>query len=179
MKLLKTEEIKSSRESQNFKDVMRTQQVKETLKEANTQLSDVEARFDTTLSKQRVIWAKEEEASLKRLEEIETEIKAKETYRDSLLLPIEEEKKKAHDLFKEAERILESARITKREADEAKASAEELQELLTNKIDGLSERELKVAERETKAVLERKSLDQERQTIKTLSAELTNKLNTL
>lgn len=177
MKLLKPEEIKSAQESQNFKDVIRTQQIKENLKSANTELDDIEARFQTTLSKQRVIWAKEEEQRLKTLSELDDQIKAKTAERDNLLIPIEIERKKAHDLFQEAERTLESARIKETESEKIKVHCEDLQELLTSKIDSLTGREQDVSVREQKAVLERESLDHERESIKALSAEFTTKLN--
>lgn len=179
MKLLKTDEIKSATVAQNFKDVIRTQQVKETLKEANTQLDDVEMKFETTLAKQRVLWAKLEEEALKKLKELEEEWTIKKSSYETMLVPIEELDRKSHNLFQEAERILESARAKSREAEQAKADAEELKELLTEKIDGLTECEDLVKEREVKMELERLTLDHEREDIRKLSSELTQKLNSL
>lgn len=177
LKIFKPEEIKAARETELARDIARTNVVKQTSLEATRQLDDLESRFEIALANQRVRWAKEEEEKTTHLAQLDSEIRAKEKERDELLSPIEEKRKKAENLYQEAEIILESARKAKNEADTIKAENEELQEKLEAKLDEFSEREVDLLQREQKGDIREQSLIAERESIKRLSKELFDKLN--
>lgn len=161
-KLLTPVEIESVKAAEIANDIRRAKQTKTVLDEAERQLRDVEAKFEVTLTRQRAQYAKMEEEALGKIKALKKEVEELEERKRLATIPIDDLKKKAHDTLIEADRI--------------KAESEELRELLESKLDALSDREVDLAYRESKAMLERQSLDEERKAIQRFTATLSNKL---
>lgn len=179
MKLLTVNEIKNSKESELIKDTARIEASKSALRTVEMQLNDAEAKFDVTLANQRVKWAKEEEEHMKRIQELETEIKQLEKQRELLLIPIESDRKKAYDLFIEADKVLNQAVQREHEASQRNEEIEALQDLLQKKLDDVGDRDMQIAFREQQILVKEKGLAEERESIKQLSKELSINLNKL
>lgn len=179
MKLMTPAEVKTSREAELKKDIMRTQGVKSALNKVNEQLTDTEARFEVALANQRVRWANEEVEATERLQKLLDEIKAKEIERDNLLIPIEAKQKKTDDMYATADNLVRELTDKKREAEQSKQESIDLQTILTARLDDISEREQNVGEREQKVQIREESARMERENIRKLSKELSSKLNIL
>lgn len=176
MKLLTPTEIKASKETELAKDLLRTEAVKSALAAITADLDLTEAKFTVALSNQRIRWAKEEQEASERLQLIEVTINTLQRQRDELNIPIEAEAKKAHDLFTQAEIVLDDARKTQHESEQAKQYNGELAVLLQDKLDDMAERETAVELREQKVAIREQAVDAEREQIKQLSSELLSKL---
>lgn len=179
MKLLTPTEIKQSSESERTKDIARTTSVKSTLAKAQAELDEVNAKFELALANQQIRWAKEEEEAIKTIASLNEELKTLYKQREVLLIPIDEDRNKAHTLFKEAEKVLEEAKGKDREVNLLKTHWEDMSDLLTSRLDELSDREENLNEREQHIVIREDAIKAEREQIRQLSSELSNKLNKL
>lgn len=179
MKLMTPTEVKTSREAELKKDIMRTQGVKSALNKVNEQLTDTEARFEVALANQRVRWTKEEVEASDRLMKVLAEIKEKEVERDNLLIPIEAKRKMADDMFKNADKVL--AELTDKEhtLNQRDEYLAQIEEQLNTKLDEYSEKEQELSDREQRVVIREESAKMERENIRKLSKELSVKLTTL
>jgi chromosome segregation ATPase len=172
-------EIKQSKESELSKDIMRTQAVKSALERAQVELDNSEAKFNAMLAKQQARWEGANEEAIKKITDLQNEIKDLEKQREQINFPIEEEKKKAHDLFIQAEDTFKLARENITESEKIKANVGEIEQRLTEKLDELSDREQDVKNREDKATVRELACYSEREQIRQLSIELSDKLNKL
>ena len=176
MKLQTVKEVTDRKQAEIAKDIARTTQVKEALEKVTKELNESEARFSVALANQRVRWSYEEEKALDRLKSLNKEIEMAEEVKKTSLIPIEEREQKSYALFTQAEVAFKDADIKRGELDSLKAEEEILIETLEEKIDSLTEREQSVSEREQKVLIKEKSLEEERDMIRKLSAELSIKL---
>lgn len=179
MKILSATEIKQAKEVELTKDIVRTESVKNALDKATQQLNETDARFELALANQRTRWAKEEEEATQKILSMQAEVKKLEKLKEQALIPIEKEKELAHNMFKEAEKVLEEARIEKNRADERYEECEELRERLMNRLDEAAERATLLDNREQHILIREEAIDSERDQIKKLSKELSIKLSTL
>lgn len=179
MKILTATEIKTASESEKTKDIVRLETTRKALSDAQKKLDEAEAKFDVALANQRIRWATEEEEAVKKLGLLLVEINALELRREQAIIPIDDEKKKAHDLFIQAETVLADARGTATEADKRQQHNQELSDILQTRLDGLSEREVKLDYREKNLAIREESAIAEREQIKKLSQELSIKLSHL
>jgi hypothetical protein len=179
MKILSASEIKQASESERVKDITRTETTKKALAEVQRQLDESEAKFEVALANQRSRWANEEETATRKVLSLAEEIKNLEEKKRLALIPIEREKEIAHNLFIQAESTLQEAKETAKKAEESLQHNQELEVILQEKIDGLSERENKLDYRDRNLVLREEAAIAEREQIKKLSQELSIKLTKL
>lgn len=162
MKLLSPTEIKAAKESELSKDLLRTEAIKTALSSVTSNLDISEAKFEVALTNQRLRWSKEEQEYTSRIRLLEIEVKSLEAARVKALIPIEEEARKAHDLFVEANAKLNTAIAVKKQADDGLVRADDLTELLQSRIDSLSSKESDIELREQKIVIKEEAIDKER-----------------
>ena len=179
LKLLTPTEIKTANEAERVKDISRIESARNALKKVQQQLNETEAKFQLSLAGQQKRWAKEEEEATIRLNNLQTEMKVLEKQREELLVPIEDEKKKAHDLFIEADKIFNEAHRKLNDAHILKEDYEYKLELLQTRLDELSEQDQKLTLREKTVTIREEAVIAERAQIKKLSEELTIKLTKL
>lgn len=179
MKLLTPTEIKASKESELARDIARTSTVKDALATATKALNDSNDTFELALAHQQKRWAKEEGEALKRLNDLNYEIEQAQEKLKALRVPIDTEKEIAHNLFIEAETVLQDAKKTQNEAHALKSRNEETEELLADKLDEFSEHETDLEFREKNVLIREEAAEAEREQIRELSKELSIKLSKL
>lgn len=172
MQLLSVKELSNKREFERLKDIERTKLTKEQLNFVTKSLEDAEAKFNLALANQHIRWKQAEEEAIKRIEELNKEIKELEVKKTSILVPIEEREKKSYDLLIEAEK-------TFNEALEKQKYNDEITILLEEKLDSLHELETSLEEREKVLQVKEKANEDQRLIIKNLSDGLSNKLSKL
>lgn len=172
MKLLSVKELSEKRESERLKDIERTRLVKEQLNSVTKSLEEAEAKFNLALANQHIRWKQAEEEAIKRIEDLNKEIKELELKKESILVPIEEREKKSYDLITEAEK-------TFNKALEKQKYNDEITVLLEEKLDSLHEFEINLEEREKTLQVKEKANEEQRLIIKNLSDSLSNKLSKL
>ena len=172
MQLLSVKELSNKRESESLKDIERTKLTKEQLNFVTKSLEDAEAKFNLALANQHIRWKQEEEEAVKRIEELNKEIKELEVKKTSILVPIEEREKKSYDLLIEAEKTFNEALGKQKYNDEITI-------LLEEKLDSLHELETSLEEREKVLQVKEKANEDQRLIIKNLSDGLSNKLSKL
>jgi len=178
-KLLTPAELKSARDADVARDRSRIDATKKALGTLETQLNDAEAKFQMTLANQGVKWAKAEEEAMHRIDALKREIADLEKQREALRIPMADEEKRAHDLFKQAEDVYAQATKTKQEAEALKLGNDITSEMLTSRLDDLTGREVDLLHRQEKLDVREQGLSMERENIKKLSQELSIKLNSL
>lgn len=168
MKILEPKQIGQGKAQELTRDSTRLNTVRESLKSEQSKLDDIEGRFEVALANQRIRWANEEKDYLDRIEPLLGEIKALKAERDRLLVPIEIEVVRAHNLTREAETAL---------ADATRQSEENYQraDILQERLDDVSERELTVKNKEQKYDTQQLMLDNKQQKVDSLATELNAK----
>lgn len=179
MKLLSTKEIQDKKAAELSKDISRTESVKKALETATNELNETNARFNLALANQRVRWTQEEKEALDQVALVTEEIKVLEIKKKELCIPIEEREKKSYALFTEAEKVLAEAHSKFKEAERLQQENERTTELLQEKLDGVYETESSLEEREKKVYIRELAIEEERDSIRKLSQELSIKLNNL
>ena len=172
-------QVKQANDAEQAKVIARTETTRNALNKAQQALDEAEAKFEVALANQRIRWAKEEGEALAKLDNLRLEIDVLEQKRAEARFPIEEEKKKAHDLFIQAEAVIADAKESAREADKHRQHHEELSDILQGRIDDLTERETEVKRREDLLRVREMAVTEERNNIKKLSQELSIKLTSL
>lgn len=112
MKIFSPKETKDHKEEEIARDILRVQTVREALKKSQTELDDTNARFEIALANQRLRWTQEESEAIARISELNREIRDLEQ-RILRFVPIESNGSKVDNL----------------------------EELLQDKLDEVSERE--------------------------------------
>ncbi len=169
MKLLSIKEVSDKKESERLKDIERIRLVKEQLGIVTKSLEDSEARFNLALANQHLRWKQAEEEAVKKIEDLNKEIKELEIKKSSILVPIEEREKKSYDLQARAEVILNHALDKEKDNDE-------LTKILEEKIDSLHEWETSLQEREKVLEAKEKANEDQRLIIQKISESLSLKL---
>ena len=179
MQLLSVKELSNKRESESLKDIERTKLTKEQLNFVTKSLEDAEAKFNLALANQHIRWKQEEEEAVKRIEELNKEIKELEVKKTSILVPIEEREKKSYALFAEAEKLHQELIEQKNINNDEKIKTDETCRLLEEKLDKVSEKEVELDQREKEIIVKERAIEAQRTMIKDISAELSIKLNNL
>lgn len=179
MKILSPSEVKQANEAERVRDITRTESTKTALTKVQQQLDEVEAKFELALSNQRIRWSKEEEEATTKVLKLTEEVKKLEEQKRLALIPIENEKQLAHNLFIQAEAIISDAKSSAKEAEQQRLNHQKLSDTLQERLDELTDREVDVARRENELILREHSLQLERENIIKLSQELSIKLTKL
>lgn len=165
MKLLSQTEIKQRKDAEIVRDITRLKTTKEALAKSRAELDESNARFEIALANQRRRWIDEESEATKRLESIEKKIKEQEL----ALIPIAEEREKAHNLFIDAEKVLSRA-------DKMEEELEQSTLLLEEKLDAVSDFEEELKQREIKLQIKEEAVEERSKVVENLSKELTVKM---
>ncbi len=128
MKLLSPTQLNDGKAAQTTREIFRIKELDAASDKARKNLANAEADFNATLAKNRTQWAIEEEDHAKRLLAMKDEIDKLEAKRLNALIPIGIIKKGAEDRMEEATIFL--AQLRQREEH-----AEDLRELLEDKLD--------------------------------------------
>lgn len=179
MKLLSATEIKSIKEAELKRDVIRTEGVRDTLNKTVAELNDVNDKFELALANQQKRWAKEESEAISRMDALNREVEELEAKRKEAGIPIANLEKKAHTLFNAAEAVLKDAKEKQKQVDEKRQYIDDLGEKLQLKMDSLSEKEQDLEERMQRLVIREEAIASERDQIKKLSKELSTQLSKL
>lgn len=169
MKLLSPQIIKDTKAQEVAIGILRTKELNEAASVARRNLADAEADFKTTLARNRVIWAREEDDHSIRVEEMNKEIEVLDNKKSSALVPIEIYKKQAEDLMNEAKNALE---MVKTREDEV----EDLNQRLQDKLDATGAKEQDLGKLEQQLILKQQGIelqqDQTKTGIKKLSEQI-------
>lgn len=168
MKVLDPKQIKQGKELENQRDASRTEDTRKALSSVQSKLDDAEARFDVALKNQRVRWESEEKEATDKIFSLQTEVRSLEIERKSLLIPIDAEADRAHNLLKEAEKALS-------DAEKTKSDNEAVSELLQEKLDDVSSRELDAKDEETRLDTRDKLVKDHELKVSALSKDLSAK----
>lgn len=168
MKLFTIQENDAKKQSEIARDVARVETLRKEIIEAQNELGTIKSKFDLTMAEQRKFWAEEEEKHLVKIEKLQKEVVALEERQKVAHFPIAPAERKAYD-------NLEKSKQTLLEANLQKAKNEELEELLHEKIDNLSETETNLKEREAKIKVSETNLDYQRLQVKALTDDLSKK----
>lgn len=161
--------MQNVKDAELAKNIARTKATREALADAQKELANVEASFQFALATQKVKWAREEQETTSKIEALHKELADLEKQKIDALIPIEVLAKNAHNLMEEAERALAKAEEKQRQNDNQG-------ELLEEKIDGITEKEEELAQREAKLVVKEKAVEAQSEMVKNLSADLTKKV---
>lgn len=167
MKLLTPEEIKTSKASELARDVRRTQDIKEALDKARTELNNTNAEFDSVLARQRVVWIMEEEKALNKIKELQVEIDALNRQKQQLLIPIDIDRKRADNIVIEANAIMAAA-------IEKQKYADEMAETLQDHLDEIGEKEEALEQREKHLFVQEKGVQEQIKIVKEIAQNTTN-----
>lgn len=135
MKLLTPQQFNDKKSQEVSRAVLRAEETNKLTEKANQALAKAEADFALALSGQRVRWEVEELDHKKKMEELLVELKPLEDRKRQALIPIEVYKKQADDKLDEANTILQ-------EVKEKRERLEEDAEVLQDRLDEVSDREL-------------------------------------
>lgn len=142
MKLLQPKETRGQKAFLEAVNARRTVEMEKATAEVRKRMADAERDFNVMMEGQRKQWEDERKEHVERLRnDGEKEVLELEERRKRALTPIEVLEKRARDTLKEAQFSLS-------EAVHREKRAEELGELLQDKLDDLSTREQNVAEQE-------------------------------
>ena len=169
MKLFSPEEIKTSKAAELARDVFRTQDIKKALDSARTTLNDTKALFDVTLANQRVAWATEQEKAIKTISDLQKEVSDLEGRRQTLLIPIDIDRKKVDNMIMEANEFLTQAIQKQKDADE-------LVEKLEDRLEEVSEKDEALTQRENNLLLKEKGAEAQSNAVILASSELTKQM---
>ena len=148
----------------------RIEAVRKELDISEKKLNEADARYTALLSKQRVDWAKEKEVHESEIAALKGEIETLKKQREPLLIPIELDKKKAHDLLVEAEQVLSQSRAKKDELAD-------LEEALQAKIDDYTDREEDFKQREAELKVRISTVAEQKASVDKMSKLLTDEWN--
>jgi len=132
MKLMPSPQAKQAVDSQTQQDLIRASEAKLELRNALNELNQAESSFKLALVNQHIHQMNEETQNNEVKKALLDEIKVLEKRREQLLIPIEEEKQKAHNILTSAEEIKQKNLATE-------VALEQKAELLENKLDDVSE----------------------------------------
>lgn len=169
MILLTPQATQDSTNEEIARGVLRLGELQKMEKEFRMKLAKAEADFNDVLAKNRKRWEEEEQAHMDRLKEMAQEVKDAEVEKLKMLVPFDILKEGVDDRFRDAEEFLTGLR--KREE-----RAEELTELLEDKLDSLGEREESLKEKETNILLKEKGLNSQIESFKLQSEHLTKQV---
>jgi len=172
MQLFSAAEIKSSKESELARDLLRTKSIKEALDKVRTELNEANASFDLALANQRVIWSKESEEASEKLKGLLKEIDEAQKTRDRLIIPIDLDRQKADNMIKEANDLLV-------EVNNKKKDVEELSDILEKRLDEVSERDEELGNRERRILSQEKGISDQQKVIKETTDNITGQLQLL
>lgn len=179
MKILSPKEVTDRKQAELVKDIARTKDVKETLETMTSNLAEAEAKFNMALANQRIRWSIEEGDHIKRIKDLEENVKVLEAKKKEALIPIVEREEKSYDLLNAAELTFNEAIKKNNQAEKIGEDNERTADLLQDKLDGVYEKETELEEREKKVLVREMAVEKERDLIKKLSAELSIKLTNL
>lgn len=137
MKLLSPQQVRDSKNQELSREILRSKETEEQIKRINQRRLEAEAEFNSTLARNRSLWAEEEESHDIRIREMEREIAFLEERKKQALIPIQMYKDQVDVYYREAHDAIE--RVKEREE-----ILEHTQELLENKLDELSDREITI-----------------------------------
>lgn len=169
MKLLPPSETQDLRSVEISRDILRIQEVKKLLKEEEIRLARAEADFSSMIARKQKEWAVEEENHLKEVERRKKEIEDLEAKKLNFLIPFNILKKGSDDKIFEAEKFLSSLREREQKADD-------LLEILEDRLDGVSERELAVKKVEDSQKLAWEGIRRQQESVKEGSGQLTQQI---
>lgn len=149
MKLLSQKEVQDRKQAEITRDIGRTQEVKEVLETVTKQLEEANAKFNVVMANQRIRWALEEEEHIKKILSLKKELALLESRKQDV--PYEIDEVKSYDKDTEAD---------------------EIADLLQDKLDDVSEREQSLDEREQLLFIREKACREERDMIARISKEL-------
>jgi hypothetical protein len=159
MKLLSPKELNAAKESNKVKEILRVKELEEESDKVRKELANAEADFNSSLARNRNKWANEEQEHTKRVNEREQELKILEEKRLELLVPVDIITKGAKNRLEEANKFLETLR-------EREAKAEELSEILQDKLDEVGEREQDVIKTSQELLIRSQSVDLQSRQVK-------------
>jgi hypothetical protein len=168
MKLFSPPENDAKKQSEVARDVARIEILREEIVKAQKELGETKAKFDLTMAEQRQFWAKEEQEHLVKIDKLSKEVKVLEERQRVSLFPIAAAERKAYDYLEKSKQTLLDSQLQKEKN-------EELEELLQDKIDSLTDRETDVTHREEKAKVNEANLDYQRLQVKALTEDLSKK----
>lgn len=170
LKLLTPTEVKAAVSKEETRTSTRINVTRETLTALEKKLSTTEADFEAMLARQQVVWAKEEEEHVKDVVRRQEEIRSLEKQREPLLIPIELEQKRAHDLYVEAEAVLSKAKQKQKDN-------EDVGEILQQRLDDVEDRADELTSRDAKTAAKEETNRNREKVIGDLSSELQKRWN--
>ena len=168
IKLFSPAENDSKKQSETARDVARIEILRGEIVKAQKELGEVKSKFDVTMAEQRQFWAKEEQEHLIKINSLTKEVLVLEERQKTALFPIAPIERKAYDNLEKSKQTLLESKLQKEKNDE-------LEELLQDKIDSLSERETELDKREKKIQVSETSLDYQRIQVGALTNDLSRK----
>jgi DNA uptake protein ComE-like DNA-binding protein len=158
LKLFTPQEARELNNAQNIRDRQRIKETQEELGRKQLQLANVEVSFNTSLAKQREVWAQEEKNHAERFFAMELEIKNLEKRKEEALIPIAEIEQKAHTIFNEAETRL--SEVIQKEIE-----FEDVKEKLMKRLDDVSEKEQSLQSEQQTIIKTKESIKQEEEAL--------------
>lgn len=179
MKLLDPKTIKLAKDKEFERDIARIETTRKTLVDIQAQLNEAEAKFSMSLMQQNLQYTAMETEAIRKIDLLNKEIKDLEVKRDNMLVPIQEEKKRAYDLIKSAEETYADAKKKLHEANQKLEYNEGLMVSLEGKIDSLTDREEDARIKSQQLKIREQALASDRLMIQKLSDQLLTKLKEL
>jgi hypothetical protein len=168
VKVLTPTELRSNKESQTQREIIRTKNVRDALAKEEAKLDATRAAADVALASLSLRHAEEEVKGQTRIDALNKEIKDLEDKKAVLLIPIHIDEERARIKLEDAEKALS-------EAKELQQRNEETAEILANKLDDVSEREQDCTTKEQKLAGREQNLKVQETSVSTLSRELSAK----
>lgn len=167
MQLFTPKKAKENFKAKQEADLVQIGYLKKVLTDLQNRINVESSKFDELQEIQRKLYSEEKSSLQAILRQLEAEIEVKRSERADLMIPIDDLKKRNEEELKKTEKEL-------IEAEKRNENAEELQQLLTEKLDSLSDRETNVRQLEKELFVKKKGIDAEALMVSTSHEKLNN-----